>query len=153
MNMDDFEKRLQRQPMRQVPGEWREEILAAATAQERKFVADEAIPLWHLIFAKFPVATGAFATVWIALIAINLLLFGTSNQSVPRKEFAGATEPSSIWRLQSAELQQLASGGESISTKRSGAVPDAAPRGPRSDRRREDGLGEIMSHCPVTSFA
>ena len=27
MNMDDFEQKLQRQPLRQVPAGWREEIL------------------------------------------------------------------------------------------------------------------------------
>ena len=30
MSTDDFEKRLERQPLRQIPGEWREEILSAA---------------------------------------------------------------------------------------------------------------------------
>lgn len=33
MNMDDFEKKLQRQPLRHIPGDWRDAILR--TAQER----------------------------------------------------------------------------------------------------------------------
>ena len=31
MNTDDFEKRIERQPLRKIPGEWRREILQAAT--------------------------------------------------------------------------------------------------------------------------
>jgi hypothetical protein len=147
MNMDNFEKRLQRQSWRQLPGEWRGEILAAATAPERRIAADNAIPLWRLIFARFPVATGALAAVWIALIAINLLLFGTSSQSAARPQFASITEPSSIWRLQNAELQQIASGDPSISGESPANLPAATPRSPRSDRRREDGVGEIILEC------
>src|SRR5258708_31493262 len=36
MNSDDFEKRLQRQPLRQVPREWRAEIVQGAEAATRK---------------------------------------------------------------------------------------------------------------------
>jgi hypothetical protein len=144
MNMDNFEKRLQRQPWRQVPGEWREEILAAASAPERRVAADKAIPLWRLIFARFPVAWGALAAVWIALIAINVLLFGSAGISSAHQRVANADEPLSIWHLQSAELRQLASGDQSISGESPANLPAATPRSPRSDRRRDDGVGEII---------
>ena len=35
MNADDFEKQLKRQALRQVPSEWREDILRAAEAAGR----------------------------------------------------------------------------------------------------------------------
>lgn len=145
MNTDDFEKKLQRQTMRPVPAEWREEILAAARAPERRVAADNAIPLWRLIFARFPVAWGALAAVWIALIAINLLLFGGAGVSSAHQRVASADEPLSVWHLQSAELRQLASGDQFISAESPANLPAASPRSPRSERRRDEGYGEFLT--------
>jgi hypothetical protein len=138
MNMDDFEKRLQRQPMRQVPGEWRGEILAAATAPERWPAKVDSIPLWRLIFGQFPVASTAFAGFWIVLIAVNVLLFGVAGKQPISQSVAHNDEPSSIWQLQTAELQQLAGGDSSISAESPTPAPQKARQTPRSDWRRDD---------------
>jgi hypothetical protein len=144
MNTDDLEKRLQRQSLREIPGEWRAQILAAARARGRTTGAGDSIPAWRLIFARIPVAWGALAAVWIALIAINFLLFGSAGISSAHQRLASADEPLSIWHLQSAELQQLAGGDQSISGESPAILPAAMPRSPRSDRRRDDGVGEII---------
>ena len=148
MNTDDFEKKLQRQTLRQVPAEWRGEILAAARAPERKVAADSSLSLWRLICARFPVAWGALAGVWIALIAINMLLLGGTGSSSGHQRIAKADEALSIWRLQSAELQQLASGDAAISKEAPAILPNATPRGPRSERRRDEGFGEFFTATP-----
>lgn len=148
MNTDDFEKKLQRQTLRQIPEEWRAEILAAARAPERRVAAESSIPLWRLICARFPVAWGALAGVWIALIAINVLLLGGVGRSSGHQRLAKADEALSIGHLQSVELQQLASGDSSISKETPAILPTATPHGPRSERRRDEGYGEFLTATP-----
>ena len=104
---DDFETKLQRQTIRSAPAEWREEILNAALATGKKSAPEESIPLWRLIFARFPVASSAFAGFWIVLIAINIFLFGSFGSSPATQSVAHNDEPSSIWRLQSDAIEQL----------------------------------------------
>jgi hypothetical protein len=79
MNHDDFEQRLQCQPPRQIPAEWREEILAMAgqgsrvegRAQKRprpsSLVSRLSTVLW-----PHPVAWAGLAAVWIFIFAVDL---------------------------------------------------------------------------------
>ena len=150
--VEPFENRLKSQTPRQIPAEWRAEILAAARLPEKASPPPEEIPFWRLIFARFPVATGALAAVWIGLIAINFFLFGGEHSTAPRAE-AGASESMTAWNLQLAELRKLAD-GTSPSAKAFPDVPPAIlPTGPRSERRRENGLGEIQSEWSSELFA
>jgi hypothetical protein len=145
MKPDDFENKLQRQLLRQIPAEWRDGILSAACGVEKKSFTEESIPLWRLIFARFPVASSAFAGFWIVLIAINVFLFGRSGGSRASSSIARSDEPSSIWRLQSAEIQQLASDDQSIASEHPHPATHTAPQSPRSEFRQEDeGIGEII---------
>ena len=74
--MDDFEQKLQCQPLRQVPGEWREEILAAAEVQlpgapkrsegGSTFIAQLSTILW-----PHPAAWAGLAAVWILILAVD----------------------------------------------------------------------------------
>ena len=93
MNPDDFEQYLARQPLRQVPTEWREEILVAArveilqTAKEnvsarkvshRLVFEDIGIELlpksgWRDWFWPSPVTCATFASVWLA-ICVGLVI-------------------------------------------------------------------------------
>ena len=77
---DPFEQRLRCQPLRQVPTEWRADILAAAKAScheapKQIAVAGQSILIewWRLWFARLPVAWSALAAIWIALIGVNLM--------------------------------------------------------------------------------
>jgi hypothetical protein len=147
MNTDDFEKRLQRQPLRPIPAEWRDEILAAARPLERRAVDADPLPVWRLIWARFPVAWGALAAVWMALLAIHLLVFGGTGSPTRHQRMARADEPLSIWQLQSAELRQLASGDSSVSGESPAILPNLTPRGPRSERRRDERYGESLAEA------
>jgi hypothetical protein len=76
MKPDDFEQKLQRQPLRQIPGEWREEILAAAEvhlpdAPKRSeggstFIAQLSTILW-----PHPKAWAGLAAVWILIFTVD----------------------------------------------------------------------------------
>jgi hypothetical protein len=87
MNPDDFEKRLQRQPLRQIPSEWRAEILQAATSPRpstldplaRRSGAKAARPsLLSAILWLQPKAWAALGCVWILIFALHAASRGNS---------------------------------------------------------------------------
>jgi hypothetical protein len=83
MNSNDFEKRLQRQPVRQVPAEWRADILSAARQaappQHAPRTAQHAAPsllstlryqLSTLLWPH-PAAWAGLAAVWLVILGLN----------------------------------------------------------------------------------
>jgi hypothetical protein len=142
MNTDDFEKRLQRQPLRQAPAEWRAEILSAArqaaapqhaprnTRHDRpSLLAILRAQLAALLWPR-PVAWGALAAAWLVILGLNLSAPGTSPQVV-----RSSTPPSSqgflAFQEQARLLVELIGPWEASVVERPKAV---LPR-PRSERR------------------
>lgn len=83
MNTDDFEKKLQRQSLRKIPGDWREEILRAArtntsAARERSpgFFARAATQVWRELLWPCRHAWSAMAALWIGLWLVNARVSG-----------------------------------------------------------------------------
>jgi hypothetical protein len=86
MNHDDFEARLQREPLRQLPGEWREGILSAARQASRPEHAPRttqpapASRSWlSSIYSQLstllwphPVAWTGLAAAWLVILGVNL---------------------------------------------------------------------------------
>jgi len=77
MNSDDFEKRLQRAPLRKVPPEWREQILKGATASEYaqpgsrdSFLSTFNSHLSTILWPN-PKAWMGLAAVWVLIFVIN----------------------------------------------------------------------------------
>ena len=149
MNQDVFEQRLRRQPMRRVPADWREEILAAAQARRPALGEErgEELAGWRALFARFPVAWGSLAMLWTTLIAVNLLLSGPHGRARGERVFAASAEPLAVWNLQQAELSLL-SDGPAVTTGRQPADPTR----PRSEGRRDDETGEFRAE-PVAILA
>ena len=82
MKPDDFEPRLSRQPLREIPPAWRGEILAATNdslrpAQRTSFLATFNSKL-ATIFWPHPKAWAALAAVWIFIIAANFSMRDSS---------------------------------------------------------------------------
>ncbi len=74
MNTDDFEKDLQRQPLRSVPAEWRQPILEAARASAPRHSASTvAQPLawWRELLWPCPQAWAGLAAVWLVILFVN----------------------------------------------------------------------------------
>jgi hypothetical protein len=84
---DNFEQKLQRQPLRQIPGEWREEILREGrrTAVPEIRDADTAsLPKWSWLSTlnhqlstllwPHPTAWAGLAAVWILILAVDFSL-------------------------------------------------------------------------------
>ena len=74
--MEQFERRLSRQPLRPVPAEWREEILAAATAghpsraARHSFLSTLNAQLSTLLWPH-PRAWAGLAAVWLVILAVD----------------------------------------------------------------------------------
>jgi hypothetical protein len=75
--MEQFERRLGRQPLREVPAEWREEILAAAAShhplpvERRSFLSTLNSQLSTILWPH-PAAWASLAAVWIFIFAVDL---------------------------------------------------------------------------------
>lgn len=134
MNPEDFEKRLQRQPLRQLPSEWRADILHAATAANaRRSIVNWPLfifsKLWReLIWPARRIWVG-FAFVWVAIVAVN---FADAEKS-------GGLEASTkvplgnlitVWQQQQELLTELNSPESPDMDKPRHSLPK-----PRSDRR------------------
>ena len=75
MKPEDFEQRLQRQPLRQVPAEWRGEILSAAERASRpapraSFLSTFNLQLSTLLWPH-PRAWAGLAAVWILIFCMD----------------------------------------------------------------------------------
>ena len=79
MKPDDFESRLQRQPLRQVPPAWRGEILAATVGRESKvesrgpaaFRPSTLVTRLSALLWPHPKAWAGLAAVWMLVFAVN----------------------------------------------------------------------------------
>jgi hypothetical protein len=73
---DQFEQRLSRQPLRQVPPEWREEMLAAAASyhplpvERRSFLSTLNSQLSTILWPH-PVAWAGLAAIWVFIFAVD----------------------------------------------------------------------------------
>jgi hypothetical protein len=145
MNTDDFEKRLERQPLRQMPGEWREEILSAARQaslpEHAPRATQHALPsrsllstLYHQLSTLLwphPVAWAGLAAVWLVILGINLT---TRDASTLVAKHAAPVSPQVFMAFQ--EQERLLS--ELIGPRETPVAERPKPRlpRPRSEGRR-----------------
>ena len=138
MKPDDFEQKLQRQPLRQVPAGWREEILTAA---ESAAVARHQLPVtrssWlstlnaqlSIILWPHPKAWAGLAAVWILIFAVNVSLRDRSSV-VAEKSVSPSPEVIVELRQQRRMLAELIGPRDTSDADRSKSF---APQ-PRSER-------------------
>jgi hypothetical protein len=108
---EQFERRLSRQPLRQVPGEWRAEILAAARGTQPVPRASRLTPRAWLVTINQQLATllwphpkawAGLAAVWILILAVNF----STREAVP-KLAAKSAPPSPEVMVELKQQQRL----------------------------------------------
>jgi hypothetical protein len=118
---ESFEKRLKRQPLRQVPAEWREDILRVAgesqsvrrssTAAEYSFLSSLNRRLASVLWPH-PVAWAALAAIWIFVFTVNYSIQDT--QPVVAEKVAPASpEVRAELRQQQRLFAELAGASDS----------------------------------------
>ena len=134
MNRDDqFEKRLQRQPRREVPPAWREEILSAAehaAASRRSSPATRHPAWWRELFWPCPQAWAGLAAAWLVVLGASY-----ATRETPKLSLRPITPPS-------PQIRELLKQQEQLLVELVGPIgkPDAdrpKPGAPRSQRRVE----------------
>jgi hypothetical protein len=125
MNFDEFENKLRSQLRREIPREWRREILGplgpARTAPAN---------WWRQLLWPHPAAWASLATAWIAIFALNL---AGAPEAAPRQ---AATRPSRDMVLAYQERQRLSA---ELASDRSEPPKPAADR-PRSHARAKEAI-------------
>jgi hypothetical protein len=127
----DFENRLQDQPMRQIPGEWRSQILGATTRAGSSTLADRLSTwLW-----PHPRAWAGLAAAWVVIL---LLHFTAADDS----RVARHSSPITFQSLAIMEQQTLAI-AQSLGPNDAGEPSTASPTPPtpRSERPRKQLIG------------
>lgn len=143
-NNDPFEQRLRRQPLRQVPPAWREEILVAADVNRRstapESVSEDQVALlagWRLLFARLPLAWVSLAALWVALIGVNLMMPSPMVRLTAQTSLSVRMETLAALDLQPGDLEALGRQFSPAPEAPPANRPPAVPLRPRSERRRD----------------
>ena len=142
MKPDDFEKHLQRQPLRQVPADWRDGVLSAARQAARPEPAPRAASdglravLWTLnsrlstLLWPHPVAWAGLAAVWVVILGLS---FTTRDAALHVARRASSPSPQVFMAFQEQQrlLIELIGPREIPAAER----PKAALPRPRSEGR------------------
>jgi hypothetical protein len=96
MNFDEFENKLRSQPRREIPPQWRREILGPARVEPKA-----RIPWWRQLLWPHPAAWASIVAAWVAIFALNL---AGAPEGPPSQV---ASKPSPDVRLAYEERQRL----------------------------------------------
>ena len=140
MNSDDFEKRLERQTIRPVPGEWRREILQTAARRARSDAPHLQLKAQNSKLKTFvsellwpcPQAWAGLAAVWLVILTVNFLTL-ESSPVIAQKSFPHSPETLMALRQQGWLFAELNEPREVPVAER----PKPLPPRPHSERREE----------------
>src|SRR6267378_5307936 len=94
MKPDDFEERVQRQPLRELRPEWRREILSAAqhamASSPRSGVTGLRSQIAALLW-PCPQAWAGLAAIWLGILVVNFAITGKT-ETVAKKKVPASTQ-------------------------------------------------------------
>lgn len=137
---EPFEKRLQRQPLREAPSAWREEILSAARQPQPS--RDASGVTWHSLFANLnsrlstllwphPQAWAGLAAAWVLICALNFAYREAAPPASAHRVSLPSPQMRELLRAQGQLLAELVE-----ETPVAGRVKTAPPR-PHSHYRND----------------
>ena len=130
---DPFEQHLSSQPMREIPGAWRAEILAAVQSAGPSHPVSRVahpVPRWRELFWPHPTAWAALAGVWLFMFGAHLAV----REETPVR-FAQQSPPSPQMReLLKEQIQLFAELTEPKAHRDADRPKSVAPQ-PHSSRR------------------
>jgi hypothetical protein len=129
MKPDDFENQLPRQPLREIPGDWRAEILQAARAAaspRASRLAPRASFDWREWLWPSPKAWAGLAAVWLIIIGLNATA-PAGPEVMAKQTPAPSTETQMTLAAQRRELARL------LDVTSEPASAPKPPPGPRSE--------------------
>ena len=136
-----FENLLRRQPLKSIPGEWREDILRQAAgkadgrriATAREVTTFKAFKCWLIAWwSPSPRAWAGLAAVWAAILVLNL----SGGNGPATTAMANPISPAQM-RMALKQQQMLLIELAGRAEPRPAAAPRATAPGPRSQRREE----------------
>jgi hypothetical protein len=134
--MNEFEQKLSRQPLREIPGEWRVDIVVAADANRQKIRAVTSTAIIKLrlreIFWPAPAAWAGLAAIWILIFIVN---FSTRDKTPFVAEKVSPPSPEVIAELRQQKLlfaQLIGSSDARVADRQKSFLPR-----PRTERRFE----------------
>jgi len=130
MKLDEFEKEMQRQPLRQVPPEWRAAILRsarAAAASRSSLLTPHAVSWWREWLWPSPKAWAGLAAVWLVIAGLNLPI-ASRPSGIAQQTPKPSPEVETTLADQRRELARLLD-----NLAESAPRPKAVPPGPRSE--------------------
>ena len=132
---DDFEQQLRRQSSRQLPSDWRADILRTAHASSRPRLSNRPSSILHHLSSflwPHPRAWAGLAAAWLVIIVLNLAAHDASARTAQK---SAPPSPETIIALRQQErlLAELI-GPQEIS---SAEEPRRTSHSPRSERRDE----------------
>src|SRR5690349_2511763 len=136
MKPDDFEKQLEHQPMRQIPAEWRDEILDAARCESgprHSTFKPRPLSWWRELFWPCPQAWAGLAAAWLLVFALNM---ATREPAQIVKTSKAVLMPEMLMALQ--ERRRLL-------VELIGSPMAVEPPKPLDPRPRSEGLHEIAA--------
>lgn len=133
MNSDEFEKRLEQQKIRPIPGEWRREILNTANAAslESRTAKPESLSWWRELLWPCPQAWAGIAAVWLVIFVLNF----TTQKAEPKLAKSEPVTPQTIAALKEQRRLYLELAG--LQVKEVAEPPKNHVPGPSSQRKIE----------------
>ncbi len=139
MKPDSFEQKLRQQSLRQIPAEWRGEIIAEAMSRASKVESRGQESFWFsslvarlsTVFWPHPKAWAGLAAVWIFIFVLNFSM-RDETPAVAKKNSAPSTEMMAELKQQKIMFAQLIGANDLQPVDRQKLFPL-----PRSEKRNE----------------
>ncbi len=136
MNTDDFEELLRRQTLRQLPPEWRQEILEATSSKCARVLTARLPPTWletlnsrlSAIFWPSPKAWAGLAAAWVVVLSVQFAVRDRHAGPVAKVSSASA-EVQQALKQQHELLVELIGAPSPAKVER----PKPSPRPPRGE--------------------